>query len=87
MPEHVSLDEHNPVWMRVVKILAEQMEVPTAQIGPDTRFRDLGADSLDRLQVILKLEEQFGITISDKDANTLQGRSASEVYDYVRFRV
>ena len=88
MPEHISLDENNPVWMQVVEIWANQMGVPTAQIEPDTQLvRDLGADSLDFVEVVMDFEEEFDISIPDKDADNLQLRSAREVYDYIRARV
>ena len=84
MPEHVSLDENNRVWMLVAKILAEQMEKPTADVQSDTRLvADWGADSLDVLEVIINLEDSFRLTIPDEDVDSLQLGSAREFYDYI----
>lgn len=52
----------------LVKVLAEQLMADPESITLDTRIKeDLGADSLDILQIVMTVEEEYGITIPDDD--------------------
>jgi acyl carrier protein len=58
---------------RVIKIVAEQLGVNKEQINRDTSFvNDLGADSLDTVELVMELEEEFDITIPDEVAEKIQ---------------
>lgn len=58
---------------RVKQIVAEQLGVDEAQVTPDASFMDdLGADSLDTVELVMALEEEFDIEISDEDAEKIQ---------------
>lgn len=58
---------------RVIEIVSEQMGVPKEQITKDTSFiNDLGADSLDTVELVMELEEEFDITIPDEKAEEIQ---------------
>ena len=60
------------VYERVKKIVSEQLGVDEEQITPDASFvEDLNADSLDLVDLIMTLEEQFGMEISDEDAEKI----------------
>jgi acyl carrier protein len=60
------------VYERLRKIVAEQLGVEEDQIVPEAAFvEDLNADSLDLVDLIMTLEEQFGMEISDEDAEKL----------------
>jgi acyl carrier protein len=64
------------VFERVQKIIAEQLGVDEADIKPNTSFvEDLNADSLDLVELIMSLEEEFGgdqgFEISDEDAEKI----------------
>ena len=56
----------------VRKIIVDQLGVDAAQVTQDARFiDDLGADSLDTVELILALEEKIGIEVPDEDAEKL----------------
>jgi acyl carrier protein len=61
------------VQERVIEIIAEQMGVPKEQVTPETSFvNDLHADSLDTVELVMELEENFDIAIPDEDAEKIQ---------------
>ena len=56
----------------VKKIIAEKLSVDLEEVVPDASFvDDLGADSLDLVELIMSMEEEFDIDISDEDAEKL----------------
>ncbi|MFO7983516.1 MAG: acyl carrier protein [Desulfuromonadales bacterium] len=58
---------------RVKQIVAEQLGVDEAQVTAEASFMDdLGADSLDTVELVMALEEEFDIEISDEDAEKIQ---------------
>ncbi len=57
---------------KVKKIVVEQLGVSEDQVTPEAKFiEDLGADSLDQVELIMALEEEFGSEIPDEDAEKL----------------
>lgn len=70
------------VTARVHKILREQLGLsPNQEISANAHLeRDLKADSLDRLELTMALEDEFGITVLDEDAEKLT--TVQEVLDY-----
>jgi len=57
---------------RVKDIIAEQLGVKKEEIKPESSFvDDLGADSLDTVEIVMALEEEFGIEIPDEDAEKM----------------
>ncbi|PDW25865.1 acyl carrier protein [Helicobacter pylori] len=53
-------------------VIAEQLEIDVSQVTPEAKFvKDLGADSLDIVELIMALEEKFGIEISDEQAKKI----------------
>ncbi len=57
---------------KVKKIVVEQLGVSEDQVTPDAKFiEDLGADSLDQVELVMALEEEFGSDIPDEDAEKL----------------
>lgn len=57
---------------RVKKIIAEQLGVEEDEVTPEASFvEDLGADSLDTVELVMALEEEFGIEIPDEDAEKI----------------
>ncbi|MFQ5532990.1 MAG: acyl carrier protein [Candidatus Methylomirabilales bacterium] len=57
---------------KVKKVIVEQLGVDESEVTPDASFvEDLGADSLDTVELIMVLEEEFGIEIPDEDAEKI----------------
>ncbi len=58
---------------RLKKIIVDQLSVPAEQVTMDAKFQDdLGADSLDVVELVMKIEEEFDIEIPDEDAEKIQ---------------
>ena len=67
---------------RVKKIVAEQLGVKEEDVKADASFvEDLGADSLDTVELVMALEEEFETEIPDEDAEKIT--SVQEAIDYV----
>ena len=63
----------NPPVDRIKKIIVEQLGVNEDQVKPEAKFiEDLGADSLDTVELVMALEEEFGTEIPDEEAEKLQ---------------
>ncbi len=61
------------VQNRVIEVVCEQMGVAADKVSAETSFvNDLGADSLDTVELVMELEEKFEITIPDEDAEKIQ---------------
>ena len=58
---------------KVKEIIVDQLGVDASEVNPDAKFvDDLGADSLDLTELIMAMEEEFGVEISDEDAQQIQ---------------
>jgi acyl carrier protein len=67
---------------RLKKIVAEQLGADESKIVPAARFTDdLNADSLDLVEMIMSLEEEFGVEIPDEDAEKIV--SVQDAIDYI----
>ncbi|MDP9372156.1 MAG: acyl carrier protein [Chloroflexota bacterium] len=73
--------ETGAVDERLRKIIADQLGVEEEKVTPDAHFiEDLNADSLDLVELIMALEEEFGVEISDEEANQLTTVGAAQEY-------
>ena len=67
---------------RVKHIIVEQLGVDEEEVKPDASFvDDLGADSLDVVELVMALEEEFGLEINDEDAEKLA--SVKQAVEYI----
>jgi len=67
---------------RLKKIIAEQLSVSEEEVTPEANFiDDLNADSLDLVELIMSLEEEFNVKISDEDAEKI--RTVQDAMDYL----
>ena len=58
---------------KVIKMIAEQLGIPKEDCSPAAAFiEDLGADSLDTVELVMALEEEFGTEIPDEEAEKLK---------------
>ena len=70
------------VYERVKEVLTEQLGVEEGDITEEASFQeDLDADSLDLVELIMELEDQFGLKIPDEDAQKIQ--TVGQAVDYV----
>ena len=71
-----------PIDQRVKEIIVEQLGVKPDQVTPEAKFiEDLGADSLDTVELVMALEEEFEIEVPDEQAEKLQ--TVGDVIKYI----
>ncbi len=79
MPEEKSIED------KVKDIIVEQLGVNPEQVTPQASFiEDLGADSLDIVELVMAFEEEFGVEVPDEDAEKLQ--TVGDVISYIKER-
>ncbi|AHD05998.1 acyl carrier protein [Paenibacillus larvae] len=68
---------------RVKRIIIERLQVEESEVTPEASFKDdLGADSLDVVELVMELEDEFDLEISDEDAEKIT--TVGEVLDYIK---
>ncbi|WP_022847700.1 MULTISPECIES: acyl carrier protein [unclassified Desulfurobacterium] len=68
---------------KVKELIADRLGVDPEEVTPDASFvEDLGADSLDTVELVMALEEEFGIEIPDEDAEKIQ--TVGDAIEYIK---
>ena len=68
---------------KIRKIICEQLDVPEEDVVSEASFvDDLGADSLDQVELIMAMEEEFDVSIPDEDAETIA--TVQNAIDYIK---
>lgn len=71
---------------KVMELLAKQLRIDVDTLDPETNIvEDLGADSLDIVEMLMAIEENFGITVSDEEAMTL--KTIRDVADFIEKKI
>jgi len=74
-----------PIEEKVKDIIVEQLGVNPEQVTPTASFiEDLGADSLDIVELVMAFEEEFSVEVPDEDAEKLQ--TVGDVINYIKER-
>ncbi|WP_017727274.1 acyl carrier protein [Halalkalibacterium ligniniphilum] len=70
---------------RVSKIIVDRLGVEESEVKPEASFKDdLGADSLDVVELVMELEDEFDLEISDEEAEKIS--TVADVVDYINSR-
>lgn len=73
--------DREDTYKKVVEVVAQKLSIDKEKIAEVSTFQDLGADSLDMLEIIITLQDKFGIEIDDETADKLDGLHA--VVNYI----
>jgi len=83
----MSLNEsESSIFEKVKEIVADQLDVPLEKVTLDADFAtDLGADSLDTVELVMAIEEEFDIEIPDEDAENIS--TLEQAVDFIQGRM
>ncbi|MGN0653749.1 MAG: acyl carrier protein [Oscillospiraceae bacterium] len=68
---------------RIIKVIASHLEMEESEITEATTFEDLGVDSLDAVEIMMELEDEFGVEVKAEEA----GKSVKELADYLNAKL
>ncbi len=74
------------IFPKIVPIIAEQLKIKPEEIKPDSKFiDDLGADSLDAVEIVMGIEERFNVEISDEEIDKI--KTVKDIVDYLARKI
>jgi acyl carrier protein len=80
------MDDRDQVMVKVREHLAAELEVDSDRIAESTRFReDLDADSLDLYELVMELEDTYGVKVSEEEASRIE--TVGDAVDFVLARL
>ncbi len=72
----------NDLTQRVISVIAKTQRISPEKISPESKFEELGMDSLDSVNILFALEEEFNVSIPDDDAREI--RSVGQVIEGIQ---
>ncbi len=70
------------VFEKVKEIIVSELNCDASKVTPDAKLRDdLGADSIDAVQIVMEVEDSFGITVDDAEAEAME--TVGDVVKYI----
>jgi acyl carrier protein len=86
MGKHSEGGDFMTIEKRVKEIIVEQLGVNESEVTPEAKFvDDLGADSLDLVELVMALEEEYNLEISDEDAEKIL--TVGDAIEYIQAHV
>ncbi|MBS3948074.1 MAG: acyl carrier protein [Dethiobacter sp.] len=73
------------IYAKIKKMISEQLGVEETDVTRETSFEDLDADSLDIVELVMALEEEFGLEIADEEVEKI--KSVGDVVRYIESHV
>jgi acyl carrier protein len=69
------------VFEKVKALIVDQLDIDTEKITTDTTFEDIDADSLDVVELVMALEEEFDLEIADEDVEQI--KTVGDIVNYI----
>lgn len=86
MPRGILFDMSADIFERVKKVVVEELSVKEEEVTPTASFTDdLGADSLDVVELVMAFEDEFGIDIPDEDVGNL--KTVDDAVKYIQSKL
>lgn len=76
--------DRDETFASIAKIVSDKLGIDKSKISMTSTFQELGADSVDLVEIIMRMEEHFGMEINDEDAEKME--SMAQVVDYIHER-
>jgi len=76
--------DRNDTLQKIIALIVQELKIEQNEVKVNVSFQDLGVDSLDMVQIIMKCEEQFGLEIPDDVAETFH--TVNDVVEYINAR-
>ena len=73
------MEEITMTLEKVTELLADHLDIDVSEISEDTTFEDLGVDSLDTVEILMEMEDEFGLELKPGEV----GKSVKELVAYI----